>query len=245
MRAPATVIRQQRQAIWISAIVTAIAAVLGFVFAMLVGSGITRPVLRLLEGTREVEAGRLDRSIAVTTGDEIGQLSAAFNRMIERLRQNQRIRETFGRYIDPRIAGGTARPVRGRRHRRPAARDDGDVLRHEGVHLAQRRRDAAGAGQDHEPVSLDHVRADPCASRRDRQIYRRRDHGLLGPALRRGSRAGAFRLPRRGRHDRARRHTVEGAARASRRAQRSRPIAISGSALRPARRWSAASARST
>jgi adenylate cyclase len=42
----------------------------------------------------------------VTTGDEIGQLSAAFNRMIERLRQNQRVRETFGRYIDPKVAEG-------------------------------------------------------------------------------------------------------------------------------------------
>jgi len=73
---------------------------------MLVGSGITGPVLRLLEGTREVEAGRLDHSISVTTGDEIGLLSAAFNRMIERLRQNQRVRETFGRYVDPRIAEG-------------------------------------------------------------------------------------------------------------------------------------------
>ena len=100
----ATVMHEQRQAIWISAGVTGIAAVLGFVFAMMVGSGITGPVLRLLEGTREVEAGRLDRSIDVTTRDEIGQLSVAFNRMIERLRQNQRIRETFGRYIDPRIA---------------------------------------------------------------------------------------------------------------------------------------------
>jgi class 3 adenylate cyclase len=100
----ATVIREQQGTIWISAIVTGVAAVLGFVFAMMVGSGITGPVLRLLEGTREVEAGRLDRSISVTTRDEIGQLSAAFNRMIERLRQNQRVRETFGRYIDPRIA---------------------------------------------------------------------------------------------------------------------------------------------
>jgi class 3 adenylate cyclase len=99
-----TVIREQQQTIWISAVVTGIAAVLGFVFATMVGSGITGPVLRLLEGTREVEAGRLDRPISVTTRDEIGQLSAAFNRMIERLRQNQRIRETFGRYIDPRIA---------------------------------------------------------------------------------------------------------------------------------------------
>jgi adenylate cyclase len=99
-----TVIREQRQTIWVSAVVTGIAAVLGFVFAMMVGSGITGPVLRLLEGTREVEAGRLDGAISVTTRDEIGQLSAAFNRMIERLRQNQRVRETFGRYIDPRIA---------------------------------------------------------------------------------------------------------------------------------------------
>ncbi len=102
----ATVVREQHQTIAISAVVTAIACVLGFVFAMLVGSGITRPVLRLLEGTREVEAGRLDQSISITTRDEIGQLSAAFNRMVERLRQNQRVRETFGRYIDPRIADG-------------------------------------------------------------------------------------------------------------------------------------------
>jgi adenylate cyclase len=101
-----TVISGQRQTIVISAIVTGIASVLGFVFAMLIGSGITGPVLRLLEGTREVEAGRLDRSISVTTRDEIGQLSAAFNRMIEKLRQNQQIRETFGRYVDPRVAEG-------------------------------------------------------------------------------------------------------------------------------------------
>ncbi len=101
-----TVIRNQRRAIVISAIVTAAASMLGFVFAGLVGSGITRPILRLLEGTREVEAGRLDGSISVTTRDEIGELSAAFNRMIETLRHNERIRETYGRYIDPRIAEG-------------------------------------------------------------------------------------------------------------------------------------------
>lgn len=101
-----TVMTAQNRTIIISAIVTAISAVLGFVFAMLVGSGITRPVMRLLEGTRAVEAGKLDGSITITTEDEIGQLSAAFNRMIETLRHNQRIRETFGRYINPRIAEG-------------------------------------------------------------------------------------------------------------------------------------------
>jgi HAMP domain len=38
-----------------------------------------------------------------TTRDEIGQLSAAFNRMIEQLRHKEKIRETFGRYLDPKI----------------------------------------------------------------------------------------------------------------------------------------------
>ena len=82
----AVVIRNQQRAIMISAIVTALAAIIGLVFAMLVSGGITRPVRRLLEGTREVEAGRLDRSIDVITRDEIGQLSIAFNRMVEQLR---------------------------------------------------------------------------------------------------------------------------------------------------------------
>ena len=69
-------------------------------------SGITRPVRLLLQGTREVEAGQLDRSIDVVTSDEIGQLTAAFNRMVGQLRHKEQIRRTFGRYIDPRVAEG-------------------------------------------------------------------------------------------------------------------------------------------
>ena len=97
------VLRNQRHAIFITIAVTALAAALGLLFAMLVSGGITRPVRLLLEGTREVEAGHLDRSIKVITRDEIGQLSAAFNRMVEQLRHKERIRETFGRYVDPRV----------------------------------------------------------------------------------------------------------------------------------------------
>jgi adenylate cyclase len=101
-----TVIGHQRQAIIISGIVTILAAVVGFAFALLVSSGITRPVRLLLAGTREVEAGRFDKTITVSTQDEIGELAAAFNRMIEQLRHNERIRETFGRYIDPKVVQG-------------------------------------------------------------------------------------------------------------------------------------------
>lgn len=100
------VVGHQRQAIIISGVVTLLAAVVGFAFALLVSGGITRPVRLLLAGTREVEAGRFDKSITVSTKDEIGELAAAFNRMIEQLRQNERIRETFGRYIDPKVVQG-------------------------------------------------------------------------------------------------------------------------------------------
>ncbi|MCP3389491.1 HAMP domain-containing protein [Bradyrhizobium sp. CCGB12] len=104
--ATSTVIGRQHQAIIISGAVTVLAAVVGFVFALMVSSGITRPVRLLLAGTREVEAGRFDKTITVSTQDEIGELAAAFNRMIEQLRHNERIRETFGRYIDPKVVQG-------------------------------------------------------------------------------------------------------------------------------------------
>ena len=101
--AVATIRSEQNRAVVISAVATILAAIVGLIFANLVSGGIIRSVRKLLEGTRAVEAGQLDQSIDVATGDEIGQLAAAFNRMVVQLRDNQRVRETFGKYIDPRI----------------------------------------------------------------------------------------------------------------------------------------------
>jgi len=100
------VINKQTNVLWISAAVTGIAALIGLFVAFLVSSGITRAIRLLLQGTREVEAGHYEKAIAVKTSDEIGDLSNAFNRMVQQLRQNERIRETFGRYVDPRIVRG-------------------------------------------------------------------------------------------------------------------------------------------
>ena len=102
----ATIRSEQTQAVLISAAVTLLSAIVGLIFANLVSGGIIRSVRQLLEGTRAVEAGQLDRSIDVTTGDEIGQLAGAFNRMVVQLRDNQRVRETFGKYIDPQVVEG-------------------------------------------------------------------------------------------------------------------------------------------
>jgi len=93
----ATIRSEQNQAVVTSAIVTLLAAIVGLIFANLVSGGIIRSVRQLLEGTRAVEAGRLDQSIEVKTGDEIGQLAEAFNRMVVQLRNNLHVRETFGK----------------------------------------------------------------------------------------------------------------------------------------------------
>jgi class 3 adenylate cyclase len=110
--AVATINAQQTREVVVSGIVTLLAAIVGLIFANLVSGGIIRSVRQLLDGTRAVEAGQLDTPIDVTTEDEIGQLAGAFNRMVVQLRDNRRIRETFGKYIDPRIAEGLIdRPV--------------------------------------------------------------------------------------------------------------------------------------
>jgi class 3 adenylate cyclase len=98
--------RKEHQVLLIAAALTVLATILGLVFSILVSAGVTRPVRRLLEGARAVEAGRLDEPVAVTSQDEIGHLTTAFNRMIEQLRLKERIRETFGKYIDPRVVEG-------------------------------------------------------------------------------------------------------------------------------------------
>jgi class 3 adenylate cyclase len=100
------ILREQRQTILIAGLVTLLAALIGFSLAVIVSGGITRPVRNLLSSTLKVEAGQLDGSVAVTTRDEIGQLARSFNNMVEQLRRNARVRETFGRYIDPKIVEG-------------------------------------------------------------------------------------------------------------------------------------------
>jgi len=96
----------QHRVTLIAAFLTLLAAVLGLVFSLMVSAGVTRPVRRLLEGAKAVEAGDLDGHVPVTSKDEIGRLTTAFNQMVEQLRLKERIRETFGKYIDPRIVEG-------------------------------------------------------------------------------------------------------------------------------------------
>jgi class 3 adenylate cyclase len=99
-------VAKQHQVMLISVALTVLATILGLVFAALVSAGVTRPVRRLLEGARAVEAGNLEGTLVATSRDEIGHLTTAFNQMVEQLRLKERLRETFGKYVDPRVVEG-------------------------------------------------------------------------------------------------------------------------------------------
>ncbi len=77
------------------------------------------------------------------------------------------------------------RPARADRKQRRASDDDRPLLRHAGIHSAQRANDAFGDGHHPERVSQRHVQGRSRARGDRRQVHRRRRHGFLGPALQR------------------------------------------------------------
>jgi signal transduction histidine kinase/HAMP domain-containing protein len=62
-----------------------LALAVGLASAAWMARGITRPIRQLVEGSREIAAGRLEYRMAATSGDEIGHLAEAFNGMAESL----------------------------------------------------------------------------------------------------------------------------------------------------------------
>jgi adenylate cyclase len=96
----------QRHVVEIGLALLAIAGLLGLTLAAAVTLGLVRPVHRLVAGTTAVEGGALDITVPITTHDEIGRLTGSFNRMVAELRVKAKIRELFGRYVDPRIVAG-------------------------------------------------------------------------------------------------------------------------------------------
>lgn len=94
---------EEARATTLNWIITALATTLGLIFAAFVTRSLVDPVKRLVGGTRAVEAGDLDVEIMVRTHDELATLATSFNHMVVGLREKERIRATFGQYVDPRI----------------------------------------------------------------------------------------------------------------------------------------------
>jgi len=82
----------------------AITGVASTMMAMLVARFINRPVQALRDGMARVAAGDMAVRVPVRSTDELGELNARFNVMVEQLRRAARARELFGRYVSPAVA---------------------------------------------------------------------------------------------------------------------------------------------
>ena len=79
--------------------VTAFMIALGVGGAVTLATVLSRPIFRLVEATQVISTGNLTVEVPVTTHDELGVLTASFNRMVRSLREKEMIKRAFTRYV--------------------------------------------------------------------------------------------------------------------------------------------------
>src|SRR5258706_3673300 len=102
-RAPRMVLTSQRLDTWLSFALFIAACGLGVGISAVGSTRVVGGLRQLVVSTRAIEAGAASEPLAIRTRDEVGELASAFNRMVEELRTRERIKDTFGKFIDPRI----------------------------------------------------------------------------------------------------------------------------------------------
>ena len=81
-----------------------VAFAISFELTVLLSRSILRPIEDLEAATERIRQGRFDEHVPVTTSDEFGELSSAFNQMVDGLAERERLREAFGTYLDEEVA---------------------------------------------------------------------------------------------------------------------------------------------
>jgi class 3 adenylate cyclase len=79
--------------------ISAAMVIVGILGALGLATVLSRPVMRLVEGTRAVAAGNFQIHLPVTSRDEIGALTESFNQMAKSLREKEMIKRAFTRYV--------------------------------------------------------------------------------------------------------------------------------------------------
>lgn len=105
--------RLNRGLIILELVMLGLASLIGLGLSLIVSNRMMAGLERLIEGTRRMQDGDGYEVLPVTSNDEIGKLTIAFNRMVEDLRAKDRIKETFGKFVDPRIVANLIDPAGG------------------------------------------------------------------------------------------------------------------------------------
>src|SRR5215467_14499911 len=94
---------RQRRVLWLTIAATVSTVLLGLVVAALIADRLTQPVRLLASAVRDVQKGNLNVQLPVRSTDEVGALTDSFNFFVQELRAKEQIKQTFGKYIDPRV----------------------------------------------------------------------------------------------------------------------------------------------
>ena len=116
----------------------ALAGCLGIGAGIFVSAHIVRALRRLAEGTAAVQAGHFMVTVPVETDDEVGQLATAFNRMVEEIRTREKIKEAFGKFVDPRIVANLITTTSGEYRSRRASGSYRIFLGYRRLHIDER-----------------------------------------------------------------------------------------------------------
>ena len=74
-----------------------IAVVVGIILSARLARNLVASMKSLMSATEAIEHGRFDRELPITSDDEIGKLTRAFNLMVGELKLKEKIRDTFGK----------------------------------------------------------------------------------------------------------------------------------------------------
>ena len=94
---------RERRVFWLTIAATTSTVLLGLAVAALVSNRLSRPMRSLASAMRDVQGGNLNIQLPVNSTDEVGRLTDSFNFFVQELRSKERMKQTFGKYIDPRI----------------------------------------------------------------------------------------------------------------------------------------------
>lgn len=100
----ASVIDRAREDPIVSAAIECALMLIAGPVAVMTTSPVLRPIRDLAEGTERVAVGDYSRRLPVVQDDDLGALSASFNRMQTGLAERQRLQAAFGTYVDPALA---------------------------------------------------------------------------------------------------------------------------------------------
>jgi signal transduction histidine kinase/CheY-like chemotaxis protein len=100
-------LQRTRAFVFHAALSALICVVLGIGFTMALTRAITAPIHSLVAATGAVAEGRLDQGIEVRTSDELHELAASFDGMLQRLREYRSEVESYRRGLEEKVAQRT------------------------------------------------------------------------------------------------------------------------------------------